>query len=109
MTLKVLDVKDQEDGSAIISVDMDETTLKQLASIGLLKLISDAANEVIYMDKQKTEQSVSSYIDDAIQILENRTNEYPSSYDSKQIIDTMSEVCENVLNILNVAKSMLKT
>lgn len=108
MTIKVLDIIDQEDGSAILSVDMDETTLKQLASIGLLKLITDAANEVIDMDKQNHEQSVSTYIDDAIKIIENRTNQYPSSYDSKEIIETMSEVCENVLNILNVAKSMIK-
>lgn len=47
MKLEVLSMDDQDDGSAIITVDMDREMLRALARIGLLKLLEEEAKRVI--------------------------------------------------------------
>lgn len=46
----VVDVKDNEDGSAIMQVDMDYETLVLFAKIGIKKVLEDEANRVLGED-----------------------------------------------------------
>lgn len=106
MKFEVIDIKDSEDGSAILTVDMDEDTLKRFASIGLLKVLKDAAIDTLET-KEQTNQLVETYIDNAIKIIENRTKVSSTILcDEQKIIDLLAEVCQDVLNTLLVAKSM---
>ena len=116
MILEVLDIKDNDDGSAILTVDMDYETLKTFAGIGIIKALKDSAEEVINaqnLDEVEHKPSdpkpdvAAQYLDDAIKVLENRYTEFPSSYDEKLIIDTLTETCQNALEILIVARSFL--
>jgi hypothetical protein len=45
--LKINSITDNPDGSATLSVDLDNETLIRFAEIGLLKVLVDAANEVV--------------------------------------------------------------
>jgi len=43
MRIDVLDVIDREDGGANIIIDMDEKSTEQFARIGIIKVLTDAA------------------------------------------------------------------
>jgi hypothetical protein len=45
--VEVLDVIDQEDGSAIISFDLGPEAMKTFVGVGLLKVLTDAAKETL--------------------------------------------------------------
>jgi hypothetical protein len=45
--LKINSITDNPDGSATLSVDLDNETLIRFAEIGLLKVLEDAATEVV--------------------------------------------------------------
>jgi len=100
MGIDIVDVKDNEDGSATLSVDMDEATLKRLASIGLIKVITDAATDII----ETTEPTVQSLIDDAIKLLERRPQ---AGEDHATLIDALFETIQDAINTLVVAKSLV--
>lgn len=40
--MEVLEIKEQEDGSAILTLDVSEYELKRFAEVGILKILSDA-------------------------------------------------------------------
>lgn len=40
--MEVLEIKEQEDGSAILALDISESELKFFAEVGILKILSDA-------------------------------------------------------------------
>ena len=116
MILEVLDIKDNDDGSATITVDMDQETLKTFAGIGILKVLKDSAEDIINaqnLEEIKDKPSdpkpdvAAAYLDDAIKVLENRTTDISSACDEKYIVDTLTETCQNVLEILIVARSFL--
>lgn len=116
MILEVLDIKDNDDGSAILTVDMDYETLKTFAGIGIIKALKDSAEEVINaqnLDKVNNNPSdpkpdvAAQYLDDAIKVLENRMTDISSACDQKYILDTLTETCQNALEILIVARSFL--
>jgi len=101
MTIDVVDIKDHEDGSATLTVDMDDITLKKLASVGLLKVISDAAKEIVYYHEEST---VAALIGDTIKILERRPQ---AGVDHSTLIDGLVETIQDAINTLVVAKSLL--
>jgi len=114
--LEVLDIKDNDDGSATITVDMNHETLKTFAGIGIIKEIKNSAEDIINaqnLEEVKDKPSdpkpdvAAQYLDDAIKVLENRTTDISSACDQKYIIDTLTETCQNVLEILIVARSFL--
>lgn len=43
----IVDIKDNEDGSATVQIDMDYDTLIQFAKIGIMKVIEEGAKQVI--------------------------------------------------------------
>jgi len=45
--IEVVSMTDHEDGSATIVFDMDAESLKKFAEIGLLKVLTDHANNVL--------------------------------------------------------------
>jgi hypothetical protein len=45
--IKILDIIDQSDGSAIVNFEMGRNVLKTFAEIGLLKVLTDEAHRVI--------------------------------------------------------------
>lgn len=47
MKLEVLNIVAEDDGSALMTVDMDNELLVALAKIGLLKVLTDAAEKTI--------------------------------------------------------------
>jgi len=47
MMLKVIDIKDQEDGSAIITVDMDKELTHFLIEYGLVSVLREAAEDTL--------------------------------------------------------------
>jgi len=47
MQIEIIDIKEQEDGSAILTIDMCSDALKLFASIGLLKVLTDATEKVV--------------------------------------------------------------
>ena len=51
MQIEVLEVKDLPDGGAILVFDMDQETLVQMAKIGLLKVLTEAAEHELEKDK----------------------------------------------------------
>ena len=51
--IKILEFKENEDGSADISFEMSQDELKEFAKIGILKVLVDAANETIKQGKKK--------------------------------------------------------
>lgn len=104
MKLEVVDIKDNEDGSETLLVNMDESTIKKLASIGLLKVITDAANDIIDDHKETTEPTVESLINDAIKILERRPQ---AAEEHATLIDALVETIQDAINTLVVAKSLL--
>ena len=132
--LEVIDIKDNDDGSATIIVDMDQETLKIFAGIGITKALKDSAEDInkinakdiikdsaedimdtqiqnLYEVKDKSLKSMpvvaAEYLDDAIKVLENRQVKFPLSNNDKLIIDILSETCQHVLEILIVARSFL--
>ena len=116
MILEVLNIEDNDDGSATLTVDMDQETLKKFASIGIIKVLKDNAEDIINNVDQFIEDVkdnppkpmhdvAAAYIDDAIKVLESRMTEFPISYDEKLIIDTLSDTCIDALQILIVARS----
>jgi hypothetical protein len=116
MILEVLNIEDNDDGSATLTVDMDQETLKKFASIGIIKVLKDNAEDIINNVDQFIEDVkdnppkpmhdvAAAYIDDAIKVLESRMTEFPISYDEKLIIDTLSDTCHDALQILIVARS----
>ena len=117
MILEVLNIEDNDDGSATIIVDMDQETLKKFASIGIIKVLKDSVEDIIIDDVDQFIEDVkdsppapmydvaAAYIDDAIKVLESRMTEFPISYNDKLIIDTLSDTCNDALQILIVAKS----
>jgi len=118
MILEVLNIEDNDDGSATLTVDMDQETLKKFASIGIIKVLKDNAEDIINNVDQFIEDVkdnppkpmhdvAAAYIDDAIKVLESRMTEFPISYDEKLIIDTLSDTCHDALQILIVARSLL--
>jgi predicted metal-dependent RNase len=46
-TIEVVSINEQEDGSAIISFDMDIETVKLFAGIGLKKVLMDSIAETL--------------------------------------------------------------
>lgn len=40
--MEVLDVKEQEDGSAILTLDITDVELKYFAEVGILKILNDS-------------------------------------------------------------------
>lgn len=46
MILEVIDIKDNDDGSATIIVNMDQETLKTFAGIGIIKALKDSAEDI---------------------------------------------------------------
>jgi len=115
--LEVLEIKDNDDGSAIITLDMDHETLKTFAGIGIIKALKDSAEEVINaqnLDEVEHKPSdpkpdvAAQYLDDAIKVLENRMTDITTACDQKYILDTLMETCQNALEILIVAKSFLE-
>lgn len=116
MILEVLEIKDNDDGSAIITLDMDHETLKTFAGIGIIKALKDSAEEVINtqnLDEVNNNPSepkpdvAAQYLDDAIKVLENRMTVITTACDQKYILDTLMETCQNALEILIVARSFL--
>lgn len=132
MILEVIDIKENNDGSATITVDMDQETLKIFAGIGIVKALKDSAEDInkinakdiikdsaeditdtqiqnLYEVKDKLLESIPDivvqYLDDAIKVLENRQDKFLLSDNDKLIIDTLSETCQNTLEILIVARS----
>jgi len=101
MAIDIVDIKDNEDGSATLSVDMDEVTLKRLASIGLLKVITDAAKNIVDEYQEATTPTVESLIDDTIKCLERRPH---TGTDHATLIDALGETIQDAINILMVAK-----
>lgn len=47
MKIEVLEIVEQEDGGVIMSVDMDDEMIIAMAKIGLLKVLTDAAEASI--------------------------------------------------------------
>lgn len=81
---------------------MDEVTLKRLASIGLLKVVTDAAKNVVVDEYQEaTTPTVESLIADTIKRLECRPH---TGTDHATLIDALSETIQDAINILMVAK-----
>lgn len=116
MILEVLNIEDNDDGSATLTVDMDQETLKKFASVGIIKVLKDSVEDIVNNVDQFIEDVKDNppepmydvavaYIDDAIKILEDRMTEFPTSYDEKLIIDTLSDTCNDALQILIVARS----
>ena len=57
MRIDVLDVIDREDGGANIIIDMDEKSTEQFARIGLIKVLTDAAEHTeAYHDQTDSRQ-----------------------------------------------------
>jgi len=116
MILEVLNIEDNDDGSATLTVDMDQETLKKFASVGIIKVLKDSVEDIVNNVDQFIEDVKDTppepmydvavaYIDDAIKILEDKMTEFPTSYDEKLIIDTLSDTCNDALQILIVARS----
>ena len=115
MKLEVVDIKDNDDGSCTITLDMENEAIQKFASIGVLKALTDAAKEIIddvdnFIDDvkdctpEKIEQTVSGYIDDAIRIL----NEQPRVHGTHvNTIDYLNEAAQSAIQTLIVAKSLL--
>lgn len=53
--MEVLDIKEQEDGSAILTLDISEFELKYFAEIGILKVLKDGMEyeESLRLDKMR--------------------------------------------------------
>ena len=47
MKIEVINIVDQDDGGAIVTVDMDGAMVRAMVKIGLLKVLIDSANAVI--------------------------------------------------------------
>lgn len=45
--IEIVDMKDLEDGGALVTFEMDHESTILFAKIGLLKVLTDAANKVI--------------------------------------------------------------
>lgn len=45
--MDIINIEDQEDGSAIMSVNLSQEELVTFAKIGLLKVLTDSANDAI--------------------------------------------------------------
>lgn len=101
MTIDVVDIKDHEDGSATLTVDMDDATLKRLASIGLLKVISDAAKDIVDECQETTTPTVESLIEDTIKILQRQPH---VGEDRSILVDALNEIIQDAINTLIVAK-----
>jgi len=57
MRIDVLDVVDREDGGANIIIDMDEKSTEQFARIGIIKVLTDAAEHTeAYHDQTDSKQ-----------------------------------------------------
>jgi hypothetical protein len=57
MRIDVLDVVDREDGGANIIIDMDEKSTEQFARIGIIKVLTDAAEHTeAYHDQTDSRQ-----------------------------------------------------
>jgi hypothetical protein len=51
--IKIENIKDNDDGSCDIKFDMDYDELVAFAKIGLLKVLTDAANETLHPSPRK--------------------------------------------------------
>lgn len=115
MKIEVVDIINNDDGSCNLILDMSEEALHKFASIGILKAITAAAQEVIdnvdnfieTVEEHKNEHynlKVAGYIDDAIKLLERRPQ---GNINQAAMIDALVETCQDAINILIVAKGML--
>jgi hypothetical protein len=57
MNFEVTSITDNEDGSANLEIDMDIETLRELAKIGLLKVLTDAVEKSVLENSVKKEES----------------------------------------------------
>lgn len=112
MRIQVVGITDNDDGSCTVTVDMEQDALHKFAGIGIVKVFTDAAKEVIDdVDKfvQDVEEcpptpTVEEYINDAIRILERRPQ---SGEDHATMIDGLVETIQDAINTLVVAKGLL--
>ena len=58
MKIEVLGMQDMDDGSSLMTVDMDREALVALAKVGLLKALTDATADVL-KDDQEPDMKVS--------------------------------------------------
>ena len=47
MKIEVVDCQDHDDGSVTVSFDLDDEAIRHFASIGLLKIIKESAENVL--------------------------------------------------------------
>lgn len=115
MKIEVIDIADNLDGTCTLVLDMPHEVIYKFASITLIKAITDAAHKVVDdvdnfvkdADEHTTERfdsGVDAYIYDAIKLLDLRPQ---AAEDQATMIDALVETCQNAIDTLAMAKSLL--
>ena len=54
--MKIIDIKDQDDGSALLTIDIEEEEMRLLMEVGLNKVLADYVEEIknAYVDSGVT-------------------------------------------------------